>query len=121
MHITNTFDIWKTPQKECQQGSRSHKIRDMWLDNDCMNLLLTPRNELEYHWRAYLEFKLTNVYSYPKKVIHIHTSDISKLDRVKHKSHHGCEIGGYRFRTYFFYPQCHRKALELGWYPHPGT
>lgn len=53
----------------------------------------TPGCGLKYIFGVYLEFKIINDSTYPKNVIHIHTSDINKLDRVKNKSDHSCEIG----------------------------
>lgn len=42
--ITNTLDIWKSPWKECKQGSMSHKIKDIWFYYYSVNLLLLQGN-----------------------------------------------------------------------------
>jgi hypothetical protein len=57
-------------------------------------LLFTPRSGLERFGVIYLGFKIINGHPYAKNVIHIHTWEIIKLNRVKPKSHHGCETGG---------------------------
>lgn len=72
-----------------------------------------PRCGLECDLGVYLEIKIINHDPYPKNIMHIHTSDIRKLDKVKLKSHHGCEIVGVKFGSYFFFSQCSGKPSEL--------
>ena len=65
--------------------------------------LFTPRSGLEYDWGLYLEFTIIKDYRDPKNVIHVHSSDISKLNKIN-KSHNGCEIGKLSSGLFFLFP-----------------